>query len=532
MNSSNLLLIALSLFLIASGSGCDPVPPPDPDPVRKPIGVNLARCQDWSSEFVFKDAFKMSREWTQINVINAATVAGFVIPLRDDGYPLAIPFASGGINLGVRTYMFTGADYPIPSGEYTLLAEGQGSIRIQQIAGGATRTLECPGSLVFPVNPSGMVILDILRSEAADPVRNVRLVMPGFADTYEAEPFFPDFLDFLRDFHCIRFMNWMRTNGSNIVSWEQRTPADYYSQTLPFHGASTPHRGVAYEYMTLLCNTLQKDAWVNIPHQADDDYIENFARFLKNNLDPSLKIYLEYSNELWNLHSDFTQTVWIGNRGATLGYPGDLNNQRRLFTAKRSADVFRIFEGVFGEAAPTRLVKVLAGQAVNPFIAETILNAFVNNLENVNPDGVQADALAIAPYFGNAVAIVADVDGALDNAAAHMTATTFPGIRNHLNMLASRGWDIPLIAYEGGQHLHSSNGMSSIFCEANRNERMRELYCQYFDFWYENAGGLFVHYTSIAPCSSRGGNWGLKEYPAQPAAAAPKYRAILECVLE
>ena len=43
-----------------------------------------------------------------------------------------------------------------------------------------------------------------------------------------------------------------------------------------------------------------QDLWINIPGHADDDYIVNLAKLLKATVDPSLFIYYEYANEVWN----------------------------------------------------------------------------------------------------------------------------------------------------------------------------------------------------------------------------------------
>ena len=496
---------------------------------QNPIGVNLASFRDWSSEYVFKDAFKMCREWTQVNATTSEEVAGLVIPLRADGYPQSLPVENAGVQLIARTYVLTGQVHPLPEGDYTLIAEGTGTVRIRQSGGSGWQTLNSPGMLSFPKETDGHFFIDILQSDPADPVHNIRLILPGFMDSYETEPYHPDFVDFLEPFQCIRFMDWMRTNGSTIAEWEHRTPADYYSQTVPFAG-NVPYRGVAYEYLFDLCNTLGKDAWVNIPHMAGDGYIEQFATFMRDHLDAGLKIYLEYSNEVWNTAPAFPQSAWVTQQGQAMGYPEPDANQRALFTAKRSADVFRIFEEVFGSESD-RLVKVLAGQAGNQAVAETILNAFLNNLENVNPTGEEVDALAIAPYFGNFINAAVDVEDVLDQAVESMETLAFPRIDNHQNMLTAHGWNIPLIAYEGGQHLDgNSPALDALFCEANRHEGMGELYCTYFNYWYEQGGGLFMHYNSTSSCGASG-SWGLKEYTGQPDAEAPKYRAILDCVV-
>ena len=43
-----------------------------------------------------------------------------------------------------------------------------------------------------------------------------------------------------------------------------------------------------------------KDLWINVPAMANDDYIQNLAELIYQDLNPNLKVYVEYSNETWN----------------------------------------------------------------------------------------------------------------------------------------------------------------------------------------------------------------------------------------
>ena len=49
-----------------------------------------------------------------------------------------------------------------------------------------------------------------------------------------------------------------------------------------------------------LANTLHTNVWISVPAHATDDYVRQLATLLKNGLASDLKIYLEYSNEVWN----------------------------------------------------------------------------------------------------------------------------------------------------------------------------------------------------------------------------------------
>src|SRR5690606_11347464 len=115
---------------------------------------------------------------------------------------------------------------------------------------------------VKPTNQG--IYLRIDSSNTSNPVRNVKVWLPGFEDA--KSPFHPLYLQRLKPFSVIRFMDWMRTNGSDIVSWGNRPKPNYYTQGTP--------DGVALEYMIDLCNELGADPWFCMPHLANDRYVE------------------------------------------------------------------------------------------------------------------------------------------------------------------------------------------------------------------------------------------------------------------
>jgi hypothetical protein len=43
------------------------------------------------------------------------------------------------------------------------------------------------------------------------------------------------------------------------------------------------------------------NAWVNVPHLATDDYVKQMATYLRDNIPLRRTIYVEYSNDAWNL---------------------------------------------------------------------------------------------------------------------------------------------------------------------------------------------------------------------------------------
>ena len=375
------------------------------------------------------------------------------------------------------------------------------------------------GRIVLNVSPSHRgILLRVVATEPLNPIRNIRLISPGFESTYETQVFHPAFLKRWTGFKTIRFMDWMRTNNSVVETWADRPEPDQQTQG----GA----RGVALEYMILLANRLKASPWFCMPHEATHDYVENFAKMVKKKLAPSLKVYLEYSNEVWN--SRFQQTRYARRVGQGLDLSKDPFEAGLFFYARRAKEIFQIWEDVFG--SPDRLVRVLATQCSNPWSSEKILG-FEKAYKN-------ADVLAIAPYFGGNLGkpetekTVAKMSlrEILDLCRIDM-AIRHKETAQHTAVAEKHGLD--LIAYEGGQHLVGTGGsennraFTELFITANRDPRMKKLYLEDLIGWKKAGGGLFAAFSSMGRYG-KWGSWGLLENQDQDPAVAPKYQAILE----
>lgn len=489
--------------------------------VERPIGINFSGVHDYSTELVFTDAFKQARSWISFNADGSGPWStGVSVPLNEQGYPVRIPYDDG-VNppQAIRTLMLWDVGDAAPAGMYRLVAEGTGTI---QLRFGLNATLQCPVDTLLYTE--GQVALEILASEEEDPIRNIRFIYPNYIDTYQEKTFTDEFLAFASDFQVFRFMDWLRTNGATISSWSDRTPGDYYSQS--------QSNGVAWEYIVELCNLLEKDPWICIPHRADDNYISELAQFLDENLAEDLTIYLEYSNEVWN--GQFLQNSEAAQFAADLDYSGEPWERTWKYTAKRSADIFRLFSEVFEDE---RLVKIIPSQAANSWLSNQIITFF--NDPFYNPSGESADALAIAPYFAGRVANDIVDEGLV---ASISTAEIIERMENSLeesyewmsaNAQVADQQALRLMTYEGGQHLVgtganvNNDALTAKLVAANRDAGMQDLYCQYFDHWYENHGGLFANFSSHYR-ANRYGSWGIKETMQD--IENPKYVGLQECV--
>jgi hypothetical protein len=264
-------------------------------------------------------------------------------------------------------------------------------------------------------------------------VRNIRVLLPGFGDKQPGARGTRALRRHCGGMAAVRFMDFMLTNGSTTKSWSQRPKPD---------DSSYSRRGVPLELMIDLANRLGADPWFCMPHMADDDYVRNFARVVKDKLHRPRRTVREYSNELWN--GIFPQTAYATGVGTSA------QARRRRWEAAwalrgtRSLQMFALWEEVLRAAAARAGA---GGQAGSIGVAGHMLHARVAR-------GV--DALAIAPYFGSAV----DQEGAAKMRGASppdvlptssATREAIGYIREH-KRLADRH-KLRLLAYEAGQHL-------------------------------------------------------------------------------
>jgi hypothetical protein len=350
----------------------------------------------------------------------------------------------------------------------------------------------------------------------------------GWDNVSGSNPWNPVFLNEVSNYTCFRFMDWDETNHSPRVDFSERK-----LKTDPVQ------RPMAYEWMIDLCNRIGADMWVTLPHKANWDYSTHLANLVKYGsnaggvpytspqaspvnppLNSSLKVYVEYSNETWN--GAFDQSQYCIDQGVALnliGSPSDPSNiyykgwAYHVYAAIRH---FERWEQIFGVNNP-RIVKVLAGQAGNSAVCTQHLRAI--NDPVCNPNNITFNAYAIAPYFGNTVS-----GGATDAIAqlrSDIQGRITDRVVTHYNKL--HPLNIPMIGYEGGQHVTTSAST------VNRNPEMYDLYIEYFDMLDNYMGGVFAHYCHVGTWSS-GGAWGSMEYTGQPISQAHKYRALMNYI--
>lgn len=344
-------------------------------------------------------------------------------------------------------------------------------------------------------------------SDAADPIRGIDC---READADPKKLFDPLFVESVRPFKVIRFLDWQAANLNIPLDWSKRTSPAAPSQA----GAE----GVAVEHLVALANEAGTDPWFVMPWNATPAYMENFARYVRDHLNPQRTIYVEIGNETWNPGFPVGRQLADEGLRAKLGATRDEARMRRY--AQGAVAGFKIWERVFA-ASPKRIVRVLSGQNAWP---DLFLHAI-----NYQDTARHVDAISSAVYFGmdtltDAKPGVTDLQPLFDNLNASMDRA-FGEASRFKQMADERG--LRYIAYEGGQHMIYKGPDRTLTLRMNRDPRMGDVYRRYMSRWGTDFGDLLVLYASVNRMNPDI-HFGLSEYSGQPLAETPKRRAVLE----
>ena len=492
---------------------------------RSPLGTGLDGLSYWSTELPFVDVFKTSGPWFS----GTADIFEDGRPLDLDQHGWVRSLKPGQI---AKTLMLWTIQPHFPAGRYVVQYEGEGTLDYYFEHQGV-RVEKSPGRDVIEIDapPGGGIGLFITSVNPSNYIRNIRVLMPVNAPP--GEIFNPLFLERLKGYNAIRFLSWMfGQNASDTAN----TPNRWNNRPVQEDARWSGTRGAPVEVMVALANRVKANSWFNIPHLADDDYVRHFAEAVRDSLDPELKVYIEYSNEVWN--GIYPQYEYSQKKGLELGLGTSPEEAGYRYHTRRSREIFAIFEQVFGGRG--RLVRVLATHSERPGITEVY---FKNG--DIMPKDL--DAIAIGPYFGYELGIPENSDRVrkmkLDDLFQELESTTIPETLSYVtqHVEIAHNYGLPVIAYEGGQHLvdasplgggeaqKNSEHMNSLFDAANRDPRMGRLYSSYLKSWSEITGGqLFVHLMNCGNFGS--GRWGTLEYLDQPRAEAPKHDALMRWI--
>ena len=478
------------------------------------LGMGLNGIADWSTQMPFLDLMKTARPWIghlpgQWGGVSAEQIeaAGILSP---EGWPIALPEGAERIETFILTDQPAAATWL--TGRYRLTYDGTGTITLGGIARDVATS---PGEIWFSYAPGdGLVGISMADIDPADPVRNISVVHEAMIPLLQAGAIFnPHWTRQVQDLRLVRFMDWMATNGSEQVHWTDRPlPGDY----------TYARRGVPAEVMVQLANELGTDAWFTLPHQADDGYARAMAMLVHDGLDPRLRAYVEYSNEVWNFV--FPQAGWAADQARLRWGDAAGDDAWMQFAGVRAAEVADIWAEVFADA-PDRLVRVIATHTGWPGLEVPLLEAPLAVAGGAAPPARSFDAYAVTGYFGYDLGsdeMAATLRGWI--AGGEATERTAAFIRDgSLRSLLTETFpyqagvaaahDLDLIIYEGGTHVvglgqqTEDEALTAFFVDFNYSPEMAQLYADLLTGWRANGGTLFTAFVDVA-APSKWGSWG------------------------
>ncbi|ESO88846.1 hypothetical protein LOTGIDRAFT_234415 [Lottia gigantea] len=476
------------------------------------MGINVGGITYFSSEVKFVDIAKQSQEWiTQRDDQKSwNTQEHDKIHFNSDGYPTSFP-----AGVRVAKLVYRGFGEHEETGIYTILWDGEGEIGIK-----LARFKVLSSRKVGNINPN-------------NPVRNLRLIAPGYEQVYDRFPFHPVFLENLRRYSEIRYMDFYSTNGHGPepTTWSSRHTVHSHSQ------AGT--EGGALEFMIDLSNRLGANPWFCIPHAADDNYVAQFATLVKNTLRKDLVAYVEYSNEVWN--GIFRQSKYSEAKGLALKLDVKPFKAKFKYYNKRSTEVVAIWNRVFGSEADKRVSGVWAWQTgFQDYYKQAVedLGNRIHTFKNI----------AITGYF--------DCQKIADKHAKELPGMSMTEIQRYCKnelpakeaefkhyMDLAKAYGVQLVMYEGGpsvmessalRHFGQSNKATTEKAIAfNKDSHMEESVKDVLNLWnkvvvkdpHTKQGGFF-NYFSYTSSPTKYGSWGMLEYTGQDPKTVAKLRGV------
>ena len=450
------------------------------------LGVNLPPVFSWSNTPMYADLMHQARRFgTPDKPWDEKAL------LAEDGWPVG--------DFGI---MLTSSQGGLSSigGRYTVRFKGQARVKV--VASPAQLGEPHYDSMIdittIPLDvPDRCDQITLSFTQTRAPLKDLRVLRPGY-NAANPPLFTREFIEHIAPFKVARLMDWLRTNNNPIKHWSMRATdatTHYVSE-----------KGVPWEHAIELALVAGKDLWINIPAQADDDYVRQLATLLNERLPAQTKLYVEFSNEVWN--SMFSQTrenlaaamreVETDPR-SSLNYDGKNNKEMWKFRRipQRGMEISNIFRSVFGDdAMMTRVRPVYAVQIVNTYITGLALDYMA---KYHGPPSRYFYAIAGAPYYNmgpiqreenlNTDQVLSAISDSIDamTKISHMEK----------NLALARWHQLPFIAYEGGADTFGPGSLAAKKAAA-LDPRMEGLCRRHLDNWHAAGGGLFMWFMAGA----------------------------------
>lgn len=509
------------------------------------LAMGLDGIADWSAQQPFVNVMKSAREWT--GHVRGQWGGWGVDELKAGGYL----DANGWITKmpaelsHIESFILTNQPPEATStaGRYRLTYTGEGKINVGGLARNVTyKTGEIWFDFIPSEDPVGISISQTDPQGTGNYIRDIAVVKESNIALFEVGVLFnPLWIRRINGLRSVRFMDWMFTNGSKISRWDQRPKTDNYT----YVGGGAP-----VEVMVALANQIGADPWFNMPHLADNNYSRNFATYVRDNLDPDLITYVEYSNEVWNF--TFPQTAWALQQAKERWGRAAKNEGWMQFAGMKAAQVAQVWREVFGEDGKARLVRVIATHTDWPGLEQALLQAPLWQAEGGKAPVEEFDAYAVSGYFGHdlgsdlapkvldwiaAGTRKAEAEGSqqglkfrnlrayvaahrFDDVSALAAEAVINGSLKHLlneafpyQATVAKNNHLRMVMYEGGTHtvgigeMAANETLSAFFNHFSYTPEMAEIYDVLLKGWAKSGGTLFNAFVDVAR-TSNWGSWG------------------------
>jgi len=483
------------------------------------VGMNLATVAYYSTEFPFIDRMKSAGSWV------ASGFDSSLIPLDKNGYPTGIPAGANDI------YTMVGMD-PVSANTnttYILTYKGQASFTLL----GATILSSEAGKITFQyARESTNMLLAVKGLDANSPLSDMHIVRSDQQALFAAgEIFNPAFTDKISAFDTLRYMDWTNTNVNSDQTWAERTALGERTW------AGDNKTSIPVEVMVALANKTKTNMWLNVPTEANDDYVRQMLQYVHDSLDPSLSVKLEYSNEVWNwgfqqagyAHREAAKLWGKDANGDGVINPDDPKEQLGSgwveYYGYRAAQIASIANAIFSKDPADRLQNVLATQTAYRGIENYILTGV--GRANLGSVSSLFDDYAITSYFGNNLRGTTDTDratilswarsGEQGMAAAFAALKDGTGISGDGSLASLRAlyayqaavaakYGLNLVAYEGGSDFavadFSGSDQTEVFAffkKLQADPRMGDLYKQMISDFAAAGGKLANILIDVSP---------------------------------
>ncbi len=450
--------------------------PGNPMPIKwgtgkMPIGVNVDIPGRGDTSFPFKDLMIQADFWTYIDV---GANAGKLVPETTAAVPVFNTYndpkwqmpdfaAFNPTYTECAAILTVVRQAAVPSGMYVITWDGAHAANPQQSAiqmghlgdGGPANGIFTPYPLFTQVSPNrielplanpgeavgpgvnlyeGALVLKVKSSSSSNPVRNIRVWLPGMEGAALDNMITPWMVTNCKPAHCIRFLNWVEHwNKPCAYSPTPAALTPWATRNYPGSPFQVRRDRVAIEHMAELARKAKADLWIpfHLGHLCDNGStctgrarVMGTMQILDQELHQAADIYMELGNELWNAGFFTVQAAAIdrlrngsvmldGSAGAEWS---DTNPAVNVFgTYKAMVRCMSILwewgrEGLGTPTFDSRVVRAFAG-GINSFSTIVSGSRATDGLNDVTPLDYTAPSVYVDPSYVSAGRImIEDVD--------------------------------------------------------------------------------------------------------------------------